>query len=65
MTRASMWNVLVLHLRHVRETQVARAEKRHLHGELKRLLVIGEHLIRDVGLDPRHVRDWLETNEEM
>ena len=62
MLHPSVRNALVSCLRQVQEIQAARAEKRRLRTELERLLRLGDHLIRDIGLDPGRVRAWLEED---
>jgi uncharacterized protein YjiS (DUF1127 family) len=58
----SVWNALVSCVRQAREIQAARAEERRLRDELKRLLRLGDHLIRDIGLDPGRIRAWLKED---
>jgi uncharacterized protein YjiS (DUF1127 family) len=62
MLHPSVWNALISCLRQVHEIQAAHAEKRRLRAELKRLLRLGDHLIRDIGLDPGRVRAWLDED---
>ncbi len=61
MIHPSVWNALVSCLRQAQEIQAAREERR-LRAELKRLLRLGDHFIRDIGLDPGRVRAWLDED---
>jgi uncharacterized protein YjiS (DUF1127 family) len=55
-------NVFVSRLRNIRQSWIAHAQMRHLRDELERLQSLGDHLIRDIGLDPDHVRQWLRED---
>ncbi len=52
-------DVFVSRLRNIRQSWIAHAQMRDLRDELERLQSLGDHLIRDIGLDPTHVRQWL------
>ncbi len=52
-------DVFVSRLRNIRQSWTAHAQMRHLRDELERLQSLGDHLIRDIGLDPYQVRQWL------
>jgi uncharacterized protein YjiS (DUF1127 family) len=52
-------DVFVSRLQKIRQSWIAHAQMRHLRDELERLQSLGDHLIRDIGLDPDQVRQWL------
>lgn len=55
------WDRILARLHAGQDAGTSREEERLRH-ELRRLLAIGEHLIRDIGLDPEEVRRWLEES---
>ncbi|MCB8819193.1 hypothetical protein [Microvirga rosea] len=62
MKRVGGWAVLRSRWRHIHEVRAADRKQRRLRRDLERLLSAGDHLIRDIGLDPRLVRQWLRND---
>ncbi len=49
---------------HLQNDQDIPEDTEKLRAELERLLCLGDHLIRDIGLDPDDVRQWLMTSAD-
>lgn len=61
MCRMSLWNAAASRLQRIRQPRMDYERMLHTRRELERLLSVGDYLIHDIGLDPREVREWLET----